>query len=330
MSDIQNETTELWALPPRVRAKTLAEAAATLRRPFVPDAIEFLVIASYPRENPNRGVVAPYIASVSVEERLDYAVGPEGWAAEFRAVDHNTVACRLTVLGVAKESIGQGENRWSQEANAFKRAAKRFGIGRYLYKMRQPHLPIAAGGLHRHGRTVSVPDQLAERLRAGYAERVRRDYEPVYGPMLDHDEEPGQLGDEGDPKPQPDPDGAAAIEAPRPDEGDGSGAAQPGEGAGEVLVRVIAAGGYKVATARALAAFMFGEETALESLPAERLAALTDVLSSAAAGDLPEAQLSEALERAAGKPDRAQAIQQLCGWVAAKARAARTAQQQAA
>jgi hypothetical protein len=45
------------------------------------------------------------------------------------------VKCRLTVLGVSKEDVGEGDSLKAAFSDALKRAAVKFGVGRYLYRL---------------------------------------------------------------------------------------------------------------------------------------------------------------------------------------------------
>ncbi len=71
--------------------------------------------------------------------RLDSTVGPEGWEDAYRAVQVGAdcgVECALTILGVTKCGIGvpsKVETLKGAYSDSLKRAAVKFGIGRYLY-----------------------------------------------------------------------------------------------------------------------------------------------------------------------------------------------------
>ncbi|WP_240907324.1 Rad52/Rad22 family DNA repair protein [Paludisphaera rhizosphaerae] len=86
-----------------------------------------------------------YVTARTVMNRLDEVAGPWGWEDRYERHD-NAWLCRLTLWlpdgsTLTKEGIG-GESRNMQdssdveksgESDAFKRAAVKFGIGRYLY-----------------------------------------------------------------------------------------------------------------------------------------------------------------------------------------------------
>ncbi len=91
-------------------------------------------------------LVAYYIDARTVMDRLDAAVGPENWQDDYTILEHGSVLCRLSVRvngeWVAKEDVGSeseqpdaGDRLKAAVSDALKRAAVKFGIGRYLYSL---------------------------------------------------------------------------------------------------------------------------------------------------------------------------------------------------
>lgn len=86
-----------------------------------------------------------YLTARSVMNRLDDACGPEAWWDDYVASE-KSVLCRLTIrlpdgTQVTKCDVGgfagmsdTADDEKSGYSDAFKRAAVKFGIGRYLYK----------------------------------------------------------------------------------------------------------------------------------------------------------------------------------------------------
>ena len=117
---------------------TLREAAAALTAPFALDQVAIKPGAT--TMDKTRALALPYVDLRTYQDRLDAVVGPEGWSVEYRPTS-NGLICRLTILGVSKEDIGEasgdGDNPATEAlAQAFKRACTAFGLGRFLY-----HLP---------------------------------------------------------------------------------------------------------------------------------------------------------------------------------------------
>ncbi|MFN4070042.1 MAG: Rad52/Rad22 family DNA repair protein [Thermus caldifontis] len=120
-----------------------------LAEPFPPGEVQWRIEAL--SRDKKRALVVPYVDARTVLDRLDRVVGPEGWqdAYEVLADAERTVKdergerrerlvevkCRLTVLGVAKEDVGEGDSLKAAFSDALKRAAVKFGVGRYLYRL---------------------------------------------------------------------------------------------------------------------------------------------------------------------------------------------------
>jgi len=86
-----------------------------------------------------------YITARTAMNRLDSTLGPENWWDEYVPME-NSVLCKLTVklpdgTVVTKADAGgyagmqdQGDDDKSGFSDAFKRAAAKFGVARYLYR----------------------------------------------------------------------------------------------------------------------------------------------------------------------------------------------------
>src|SRR3954469_16356973 len=110
-----------------------------------------------------------YITARTVMNRLDNVLGPENWGDE-SVPSENSGPCRLTIRlpdgsVLTKADAGgyagmsdQGDDDKSGFSDAFKRAAVKFGVARYLYRdgvpqfvrerepgVENPALPVAAG-----------------------------------------------------------------------------------------------------------------------------------------------------------------------------------------
>ena len=86
-----------------------------------------------------------YITARTAMNRLDSVLGPENWWDEYLPGEHSVI-CKLTVRlpdgsTLTKSDAGgyagmadQGDDDKSGFSDAFKRAAVKFGVGRYLYR----------------------------------------------------------------------------------------------------------------------------------------------------------------------------------------------------
>lgn len=137
-----------------------------------------------------------YVTARTVMNRLDNVLGPENWWDSYTPQE-NSVLCCLTIRMpdgqiLSKSDAGgyagmadQGDDEKSAFSDAFKRAAIKFGVGRYLYR----------DGVPSFGRDGASP--------------------PVQQPQV----EPSRTRDRdrnGDQAAQPQPEVAAASAAPEP------------------------------------------------------------------------------------------------------------------
>lgn len=87
-----------------------------------------------------RAQALPFVDPRQYEDRLNRTVGGQ-WEVHFRPWGETRLVCELTILGVTRSSTGEFDSgdRISQgttaEAQAFKRACSKFGLGRYLYEI---------------------------------------------------------------------------------------------------------------------------------------------------------------------------------------------------
>jgi hypothetical protein len=119
---------------------TLNAIHRKLCKPFAAALVELKPGAT--TQDKSRALCMPFVDSRAYQTRLDRVVGPEGWAVEYRPLSDRAVLCRLTILGVTREDVGEcnaaDENAaTSAVAQSFKRACSAFGLGRYLYSLPQ-------------------------------------------------------------------------------------------------------------------------------------------------------------------------------------------------
>lgn len=125
---------------PAPQPLTLTSIHAKLCKPFAAALVELKPGAT--TQDKSRALCMPFVDSRAYQTRLDRVVGPEGWSVEYRPLSDRAVLCRLTILGVTREDVGEcnanDENAaTSAVAQSFKRACSAFGLGRYLYSLPQ-------------------------------------------------------------------------------------------------------------------------------------------------------------------------------------------------
>jgi hypothetical protein len=96
--------------------------------------------------NGNRCLALAYVDARTIQDRLDEVLGVEGWQDDYEILPDGSVLCRLQLrLGdewVTKVDVGGpseqpdgGDRLKAAFSDALKRAAVKFGIGRYLYRL---------------------------------------------------------------------------------------------------------------------------------------------------------------------------------------------------
>src|SRR4051794_34600858 len=122
---------------PEVRAITDALSA-----PFDPKDVKF----KPQMVKNNRALAMAYIDARLIQDRLDDVLGVENWEDGYKILSDGSVMCRLRVkLGdhwISKTDVGSpseqpdlGDRLKAAFSDALKRAAVKFGIGRYLYRL---------------------------------------------------------------------------------------------------------------------------------------------------------------------------------------------------
>ncbi len=141
-----------------------------LSRPF--DASDVQIKVQAVSKDKKKGQVVAYVDARVVIDRLDEVVGPWNWKDEYEVLVSEEgesgrvveVKCRLTVLGVTKEDVGEGDSMKAAFSDALKRAAVKFGVGRYLYR-----LPKLWADLDDYGRIKDIEAVRARILGDGAA-----------------------------------------------------------------------------------------------------------------------------------------------------------------
>src|SRR5215471_10208680 len=126
---------------PRLRSDvyTITQALAA---PFDPTEVKFkpAVVSG------NRALALAYVDARVIQDRLDEVLGVTGWQDEYECLPEGSVVCKLRLrlgdewitkmdVGGQSEQPDEGDRRKAAFSDALKRAAVKFGIGRYLYRL---------------------------------------------------------------------------------------------------------------------------------------------------------------------------------------------------
>lgn len=144
--------------PPR-----LVDIHEKLCKPFPLRLIEVKPGAT--TKDKTRALALSYVDARAYQTRLDRLAGVEGWSVAYQPLGERAILCRLTILGITKEDVGETSdagdpNAWtSATMQAFKRACACFGLGRYLYS-----LPSVWADYDQQKKVVVDAEQVARRI----------------------------------------------------------------------------------------------------------------------------------------------------------------------
>jgi hypothetical protein len=109
---------------------------------------------------PIKGQPLCYIDARAVMDRFDAVCGPDGWQNHYTAGVGGSIVCNIGVRIEGDwiwKADGAGATDMEGEkgalSDAFKRAAVRWGVGRYLYDLKAPRIV-----LEKRGKSVVIPD----------------------------------------------------------------------------------------------------------------------------------------------------------------------------
>lgn len=130
----------------RAIARALAEPFPIAEIGFKPQATD---------KAGGRAKPVAYIDARNVMDRLDAVVGPDGWEDSYQPLEGGCFLCTLRVrlgdhwvtrmdVGGESEQADDGDRRKAAVSDALKRAAVKFGVGRYLYLLDLPWMDYDA------------------------------------------------------------------------------------------------------------------------------------------------------------------------------------------
>ena len=137
---------------------------AKLAAPFPPERVSWRVGST--TQDKKKGLALAYVDARDVMDRLDVLCGPAGWQCRYPHANGKTV-CEIGIK-VGDEWIwkadGAGDTDVEAEkgalSDAFKRAAVRWGVGRYLYDVTSPWVELEPAG-----RSFKIKDSEIPKLR---------------------------------------------------------------------------------------------------------------------------------------------------------------------
>jgi hypothetical protein len=135
-----------------------------LSEPFPLEYIEWRVGST--NGDKSKGLALCYVDARAVMDRLDSVCGPDGWQCNYSAAPGNAIICNLGVL-IAGDWIWKADGAGATDvegekgmlSDALKRAAVRWGVGRYLYDLKSPWVELEPAG-----RSVKIKDSERKKL----------------------------------------------------------------------------------------------------------------------------------------------------------------------
>jgi hypothetical protein len=167
---------------------------AELSQPFADSEIRYRAGAT--NRDKTKAQALPYVDPRAYEDRLNEIV-PGSWEVMFEPWGEHRIICRLTIHGVTRSSTGEATDSpdgiagTSAEAQAFKRACAKFGLGRYLYALTPQWVEydstrktVVAPAPRRP--TPPLADRSVDHLGAQRASAMRRELERIGIPCHRH------------------------------------------------------------------------------------------------------------------------------------------------
>lgn len=145
-----------------------------LSAPFPAESIDWRIGST--SGDKTKGMALAYIDARAVMDRLDTMCGPDGWQCNYTTVNGSAV-CNLGVRMPGGEWLWKADGAGATDveaekgalSDALKRAAVRWGVGRYLYELASPWVAIEAAG-----RSFRLKDEERAKLDKVHEEAAKR------------------------------------------------------------------------------------------------------------------------------------------------------------
>jgi len=131
--------------------ETAQELFDELCRPFAAEEIEWRIGST--NADKTKGMALAYMDARAVMDRFDAVCGPDGWQNNYTMAGAVAI-CNIGVLMPGNSWIWKADGAGATDvegekgmlSDALKRAAVRWGVGRYLYEMDSPWVAIVQRG----------------------------------------------------------------------------------------------------------------------------------------------------------------------------------------
>lgn len=145
--------------------ETAQDLFDALCAPFAAEEIDWRVGST--TQAKDKGMALAYIDARAVMDRLDGVCGPENWQCNYSPAPGNSIICNIGVRMPGGDWIWKADGAGATDvegekgmlSDALKRAAVRWGVGRYLYELKSPWVALEAAG-----RSYKIPDAERKKL----------------------------------------------------------------------------------------------------------------------------------------------------------------------
>lgn len=157
---------------------TAQELFDALAAPFPPELVEWRIGATNQKwrkeGEPLKGTPLCYIDARCVMDRLDAVCGPDGWQCNYTAGVAGSIVCNLGIRMPGGEWLWKADGAGATDmegekgmlSDALKRAAVRWGLGRYLYEIKAPRIVLEDRG--------AIPDAAYKQLGEIYEKEAQK------------------------------------------------------------------------------------------------------------------------------------------------------------
>lgn len=151
--------------------ETAQELFDALCEPFPVEYISWRVGPTNERSakdgDPIKGQPLCYVDARAVMDRLDTVCGPDGWQDTYSPGLANSIVCNIGIRMPEGDWLWKADGAGASDmegekgmlSDAFKRAAVRWGVSRYLYDLKSPWIV-----LEKRGKTAVIPDNELKKL----------------------------------------------------------------------------------------------------------------------------------------------------------------------
>lgn len=131
--------------------ETVDELFAALCEPFPSDEVEWRVGST--NKDKTKCLPLVYIDARAAMDRFDAVCGPDGWQCNYIPGINGAWVCNIGVKMPDGQWVWKADGAGATDiegekgalSDAFKRAAVRHGVGRYLYEIKAPWVPLDQG-----------------------------------------------------------------------------------------------------------------------------------------------------------------------------------------